>query len=381
MPGRDKGWHVSRFDRYLLSQLLWLFGFFSLVLVLVYWVNRAVSLFDQIIANGHSAAVFLEFTALTLPNVIRLVLPVSAFAAALYVTNRLSSESELVAVQAAGYSPARLGRTVAVYGLVVALLVSALTQVLVPISSGRLAQRSAEIAQDVTARLLSEGEFLHPAEGITFYIRDITSEGELRDIFLSDQRQPDRQTTYTAARALLLRTETGPKLVMFDGMAQSLRADTRQLATTAFENFTYDVSGLLQVSATGPRDLRAIPTTELIRQRPAVAAETGRSGAEIVAEAHMRVTQALKSVALPVMGFAILMMGGFSRFGLWRQILIAVFAVIVFETLDNAAADAARNGPGRWPLLYLPHLAALALSAALLWSGRLPGLGRREGRA
>ena len=29
-----------------------LFGFFSLVLVLVYWINRAVVLFDQLIADG-----------------------------------------------------------------------------------------------------------------------------------------------------------------------------------------------------------------------------------------------------------------------------------------------------------------------------------------
>ncbi len=72
-----------------------LFGFFALVLVLVYWVNRAVVLFDQLIANGQSAGVFVEFTALTLPNVIRLVLPIAAFAASIYVANRLSSLSEL----------------------------------------------------------------------------------------------------------------------------------------------------------------------------------------------------------------------------------------------------------------------------------------------
>ena len=43
---------MSRFDRYLLSQLLALFGFFALVLVAVFWVNRAVGLFDQLIGDG-----------------------------------------------------------------------------------------------------------------------------------------------------------------------------------------------------------------------------------------------------------------------------------------------------------------------------------------
>ncbi len=74
---------MARFDRYMLSQLMVLFGFFSLVLVLVYWINRAVVLFDQLIADGQSATVFLEFTALTLPSVMRLALPLAAFAASL----------------------------------------------------------------------------------------------------------------------------------------------------------------------------------------------------------------------------------------------------------------------------------------------------------
>ena len=102
---------MSKFDRYMLSQLMMLFGFFALVLVSVYWINRAVSLFDQLISDGQSAWVFLEFTALTLPNVIRLVLPVAAFVASVYVTNRLASESELVVMMATGFSPFRAARS------------------------------------------------------------------------------------------------------------------------------------------------------------------------------------------------------------------------------------------------------------------------------
>ena len=71
---------MSRFDRYLLSQLVALFGFFALILVAVYWVNRAVGLFDRLLGDGHSALVFLEFSLLMLPNVIRLVLPIAATA-------------------------------------------------------------------------------------------------------------------------------------------------------------------------------------------------------------------------------------------------------------------------------------------------------------
>ena len=40
---------MIRIDRYILSQLLILFGFFALVLVAVLWINRGVSLFERLI--------------------------------------------------------------------------------------------------------------------------------------------------------------------------------------------------------------------------------------------------------------------------------------------------------------------------------------------
>lgn len=367
---------MARFDRYVLSQLLWLFGFFSLILVLVYWVNRAVRLFDRLIANGHSALVFLEFTALALPNVIRLVLPVSAFVAALYVTNRLSSESELTAVQATGYSPWRLSRSAWAFGLVVGVLISVLTHLLMPLSQGRLEARTAEISQNATARLLSEGEFIHPSDGTTFYVRQITAEGELLDIFLSDSRDADRRVTYTAARALLLRHDAGPRLVMFDGMAQVYNALGDSLSVTHFDDFVFDVGAILDTGTAGVRSVRQVPTVELLTARAALAAELGRTPASLSYEAASRFTQALKGALAPVLGFAVLLLGGFSRFGLWKPIIGAVALLVVFEALDSTAGDLVRRGVVPWPLAFAPALAVCALVAGVLTLAGAPR-GRR----
>ena len=190
---------MPRIDRYILSQFLTLFGFFALVLVSVYWINRAVSLFEQLISDGQTALVVLEFTALTLPLVISVVLPIAAFAASAYGTNRLSSESELVAMQAAGMSPWRLARPVLVFGLLVAVMVAMLVHSLVPLARARLAERQAEIAQNVTAQFLRAGSFQYPVRGVTLYIRQIANDGRLLDFFLEDGRDPGNQTTYTAS--------------------------------------------------------------------------------------------------------------------------------------------------------------------------------------
>ncbi|MEL6837742.1 MAG: LPS export ABC transporter permease LptF [Pseudomonadota bacterium] len=310
---------MARFDRYMLSQLMVLFGFFSLVLVLIYWINRAVVLFDQLIADGQSATVFLEFTALTLPSVMRLALPLAAFAAAVYVTNRMTTESELVVVQATGYSAFRLARPVLYFGLIVTLLMSLLMHFLVPMSRAQYDERLAEISQSLTARLLTEGQFIEPVGGVTFYIRDITPAGELQDIFLSDTRSDEEHVTYTASRAYLVRDSTETQLVMIDGMVQNLRLADDRLFTTAFADFAYNIGSLINDRRDTRRKAAHLSTWELLNPTPELETETRQSTARLLSRGHDRFNQALLGTVAALLGFATLLIGNFSRFGLWPR--------------------------------------------------------------
>jgi lipopolysaccharide export system permease protein len=363
---------LTRFDRYLLSQLLALFGFFSLVLVAVYWVNRAVGLFDQLIGDGQSALVFLEFTALTLPNVIRLVLPVSAFAAGVYVANRLTRESELVVMQATGFSPWRLARPVFYFGLVVAAMIAVLMNIVVPASRITLAERSREIEANVTARFLREGTFLHPTPGVTFYIREIAATGELLDVFLSDARDPASRVTYSALRALVVSGDSGPKLIMFDGMAQSMDRASSHLTVTRFADLTYDIAGFMADSGPRGRSSEELPTRDLLRADPALAAELGTTRAVLLQEGHSRISNPLLGLAAPLIGFSALLVGAFSRFGLWRQVLGAVILLVVVQFADNLGAQTVLRDPRLWPVQYLSAVLGLGVTVALLAAAARP---------
>ena len=363
---------IDRFDRYMLSQLLTMFGFFSLVLVAIYWVNRAVGLFDQLIGGGQSALVFLEFSVLTLPFLIRLVLPIAAFGAAVYVTNRLISESELVVMQATGTSAFRLARPVLYFGLLVALMMAILMHGLIPASRTVLAIRSAEISQNATAQFLKDGQFMHPASGVTLYISEITPNGELRDMMLEDDRSTANRVTYTASRALLVRGDTGPKLVMIDGMAQSLEKTTGRLAVTRFADFTYDLAGLITGVERGGRSLDELSTNAVLRPTEALMAETGASRAAFLLEGHSRFSQPLLGTAAAMIGFSALLLGAFSRFGLWRQILFAIGLLIVVQLISTAATSMALKDERAWPLTYLAPFAGAALTVAMLWFSQRP---------
>ena len=58
---------MAKLDRYILSQLMGPFAIFALTLIGIYWVGRAIGLFDQLIGDGQSVGVFLEIMILFLP--------------------------------------------------------------------------------------------------------------------------------------------------------------------------------------------------------------------------------------------------------------------------------------------------------------------------
>lgn len=365
----SEGRRLGRFDRYLLSQVMRVFGFFALVLVGVYWVNRSVLLLDRYLSQGQAGGLVLELTLLSLPSIMTIVLPVAAFVASAYATNRLHADSELVVVQATGFSVFRLARPFLLFGLLVGGLMLLLTNLLVPASMVELNQREDQLAEAMSARLIVPGTFQSPARGVTVYVRDVTAEGELQGLLVADRRNPASETTYSARSALLVQDPEGPKLIMFDGMAQTLEREGARLSVTAFEDFTIAIGSLITPPGPGRLDWRELPTAELLAPSAATVEETRRSADVLRREGHERLTQPLMAVGAAVLGYAALMVGGFSRFGLWRQIALAVLLIVLVKLVDNAALDLAARGPAQLPVAYAAPALSAVICVALLAVG------------
>ncbi|MBR3369861.1 MAG: LptF/LptG family permease [Rhodobacteraceae bacterium] len=357
---------VRSIDRYLLVQLLTVFAFFSLVLISVYWVNRAARLFDAIVGDGQSFWVFLELSALTLPNVIRVVLPLSAFAAAVYVAMRMTRDNELVVLQGTGLSFVRMLVPVAVFGLVVAVMLAFLMHVLMPLSRMQLAERQVQIAENITARLLRSGEFLQPADGIVVFLRDITPEGKLVDVFLSDSRTAGTRVEYNAASALLVPGALGPALVMLDGVALIYREGPDRLGTLSFDELTFDVGGLIGPAGRSA-DVRELPTPLLMSPDAGNLQVMGITMADVRFELASRFAQPLLAVMTSLIGFVAICLGQFSRLGAWRQVMGAIIVLALVQLASNAASGfALRNAALAW-LAFVPVILGAGVVVTMLW--------------
>jgi lipopolysaccharide export system permease protein len=362
---------VTRLDRYILRQLFAALGFFLLVFTGVIWLTQAVRLIDTVIASGQGASIFLLFSALVLPQVLVIVLPLSALGAALYAGNKLYSDSELVVMMSTGVSPLNLLRPITVFGAAIALVLALVMNVLVPMANSALAERSQAIRSDLAAALLVERQFIHPMSGLTLFIQETGADGEMSGIFLNDQRDPERTVTYSAERALLVRDGMEARLVMIDGMALGAGRDGMRLNSVAFDQFVFDMSDLIRESGDRTRRPSEYPMGALLNPTPDMLESERYTVGDFVSEGHYRIAMPLLALIYPMVALVTLLAGGYRRSGFGRRVIVAVVVAAVSQVLMFSARAQADGDPTLWPLIYLPHLLALLYVAALvIWLGK-----------
>ncbi|MEM6489631.1 MAG: LPS export ABC transporter permease LptF [Pseudomonadota bacterium] len=370
---------MSRLNRYVYRQLIGPFAFFVLVFTGIIWLSQSLRVIETVVNNGQSALVFLEFTALLLPRVMTVVLPVAGFAATLYAINRLYGDSEITVMFAAGRSGLSLLRPVAMFGVTLALFLTAIAIYVVPHAQREMRDRITEVRGDVAAAFLREGAFITPSPGVTVFVRRIGGDGALDGVFIHDSRDAEQIATYTAQRAVLLGVEGATRLIMFDGTAQ-IADPARQGALTflRFDQLGYDLSQFGGESGNRLRKPSELFLPELLTIDAEEAARRLRPVGEFRAEAHEALSAPLYAIALPFLAVALVISAGFRRQGFLGRIIVAIVAALALRVLGLAAKSATAGEAALWPLMYAPPLLGVVAAFWLLSAGGMRPRGRRR---
>ena len=357
---------MKTLDRYILKQLILNFVFFLSIFALIVWINRAIRLFDQLIANGHSFVIFIEFAILSLPSIASIVFPLASFTSVVFVTNRLKNDAEMTIIQSAGLSPFRLLKTFSIFGMLSMLSLGFFTNLIVPSASKTLYERQAELDSSVSAKLLKEGKFIHPISGITFYVKEIEENGTLLNVFFNDRRSQDEYLTYTASRAFLAKDENKTALYMENGLIQTFDYFRKELSTTSFRSITIELSDAIEKRNSEVVYLSHVPTWLMINNIQKVTELTNASKGSITLEFHTRLHRPIFCFVAAILGFSSLLIGTPSRFGLSKQITLALSVIILMKIFESYTIKICIDNFLLWPLLYLPSLFGIISSVFLL---------------
>jgi lipopolysaccharide export system permease protein len=355
---------VKKLDRYILRRLAAAFGFFLLIFTGVIWLTQSVQLIDTVVSSGQSASTFLTFSALVLPQVFVIVLPLSGIGAALYTLNNLYSDSELVVMMAAGHGPLQLLRPVLVFGAAIAIAMAVVLMVLIPLAGRELSERTRAIRSDLAASLIVERQFIHPVQGLTLFIDETGRSGEMEGIFLNDGRDPAQVVTYSAERAIFLREQDEARLVMQDGVALTT-TEADELNSVVFERFVFDLSELIRDQSRRTPRPSEYSVLALLNPSPEML-DTRYSAGDYISEAHYKLSLPLLAMTYPVIALVTFLAGGYRRSGFGRRVVVAVGVAIVLQVAMFACQAQVDEQPGRWPLMYLPELLAAAYTVVML---------------
>ena len=357
---------VQKLDRYIFKQLSLIFVFFLFVFTLIFWINRAIGLFDRLITDGHSSSTLFQFALLSLPSITTIVFPLACFAAVIFVTNRLKIDSEFTVLQSAGLSPWRLNKPYFIFGILCMLILGVFTTFVVPNTAKILHEKQLELDSSVSARLLKGGKFIHPFKGVTFYIKEIESDGTLLNVFLHDRRNKDEFLTYTATRAFLAKDENRTVLYMENGLIQTIGTSIKELSTTEFKSVAIDLSDAIKKGGNNTTYLSHVSTWLLIKNRQEVATSTRASAGSILLELHNRFHRPMFCFVAAILGFSSLLIGNYNRFGFGKQIALAVSIIVLIKITESYTTKLSLHNFLLWPLIYVPSLIGIISSVIFL---------------
>jgi lipopolysaccharide export system permease protein len=237
---------MGSIDRYIFRTTLASFALVLISLTGVIWITQALRGIDLMTSQGQTIITFLGLTSLVIPALILIIAPVALMIAISHTLNKLATDSEIIVMNAAGFSPFRLFRPFVYATIVVSMLVAFIAAYLAPDGMRRIKQWDAEITADVLTNVLQPGRFAQLDQNLTIRIRERQPGGLLVGIFIDDRRDPKERVSIVADRGTVVKSGNGSFLVLEDGNLQRFEAGKRDPALVAFGRYAFDMSKFSQ---------------------------------------------------------------------------------------------------------------------------------------
>ena len=233
---------MGSIDKYIFKTTLASFALVLVSLTGVIWITQALRGIDLMTSQGQTIITFLGITGLVIPALVLIIAPIALMIAISHTLNKLATDSEIIVMNAAGFSPFRLFRPFFFATCVVAAMVAFIGAYLAPDGMRRIKQWDAEITADVLTNILQPGRFAQLDQNLTIRIRERLPGGVLSGIFVDDRRDPKERVTIIADHGTVLKNENGSYLVLEDGNLERFEAGKRDPALVAFGRYAFDMS-------------------------------------------------------------------------------------------------------------------------------------------
>jgi lipopolysaccharide export system permease protein len=269
---------VKIISRYVLKEHLGPFTFALTALTSLMLLQYVARQFGNLVGKGLRWQVILEFFLLSIPFTVAMTLPMAVLVAVLYAFSRLASENEITALKAGGVSMRQLLLPSLSLAFVLALVMVAFNDQILPRANHRLAVLQMDIFRTKPTFALREQVLNTVKEGQLYLRAGHLDEGSsrMRDVTIYDVANPVNRRTITADSGKIELAPNQRDLVMtlYHGLMETVPTDKPGQLTRL-----YYMQQLMRVAGVGARLDRRRPGRAHRRDRQGASAAEATSGA------------------------------------------------------------------------------------------------------
>jgi lipopolysaccharide export system permease protein len=278
-----------------------------------------------------------------------------------HVLNKLGNDSELIVMNSSGMSPWVVFRPFLAVGVVVSLLVAALSIYVSPWGLRELRRWATEVRADLVSNIIQPGRFIKIEEKLTFHIRERRPNGQLLGIVVDDQRNPKERVTIISEQGDTVKNSRGWFLVLENGSVQRHETGQRDPTVVLFDSYAFDLSSL---AGTSPQSLRYSVRERYLWELidpTRTGSQFSDEPAQVRAELHDRLTTPFYPLALVVVVYAYLGAPRTTRQGRAMSLFGAICATSILRGVGFAGMIAGVHSPVALVLPYIALVAAFGL--------------------
>lgn len=294
----------------------------------------------------------------------RYIIPVALLFSILFVLERLSSESEVIAMQACGVTKASLYRPAIEFALVCMLVNLAISLYWGPMSMQHIQTRLITEAPKRMYAFFKERDFDESFKGLAVYVQSVNpAKRRIQGIFIEDKGSDHH--VITAERGAIELVDDRVMLKLLNGSLYTARGPIVRYVTFKEYSFFLNVNFGRQVG---------IRNWEIATQRELKAMITGKPEVKWIKEYHNRLAFPVLNLILGVMGVAFGVQRPRSpKFTGFVVGIATIFGYYLVFLLADRLVRGGKLGPviGAWA----PDLVFCGLLAGL-WLWRRSGLGK-----
>lgn len=340
------------FDKYMMKNIAVATMFVAMTLSVIIFLTQSLRFLELVIEAGASSGAFWQLTLLALPRFFEVILPIAVMSGVVFMYARMISDSEIVVLRASGLSALHLSRPAILFALVITVVLMAITMWVGPKSLSKMQEMRTVIQSQFSTLFFKEGVFNQVGKGLTVYIRDKDSNGELRGIMIQDSRNKGKNpSTIIARRGILVSKDDGGfEVLVHEGSRQEYDPRKKILNRLDFERYTIDLPN------TGEVNMRWVEPDErtiLELLNPDLDnVDDVRYMRDFKLEVHKRFISPFLALTYALIGCASLLLGPYNRHGQVKRIMLAVISVAVIQGLYLSMFNLSRESDVGLILMY-----------------------------